>query len=79
MKRRLIFLFALTCGVLSAAAQQRVGDGSATGNKLPHKDAILELESKNKALLMSRIALISTTSASPLSAHTLGMISIVQK
>ena len=73
MKKQLSFFLVFSCAVLTVSAQQRIGDAS-TGSKLPNKDAILELESKNKALLVSRIALSSTTVATPLSVHTAGMI-----
>ena len=48
-----------------------VGIGTAG---IAHSDAILEVKAANKGLLMPRLALTSTTSASPLSAHVAGMI-----
>ena len=43
------------------------------GTTNPNNDAILELSSTTKGLLLPRVALTSTTSYAPLSAHTLGM------
>ncbi|RZK93284.1 MAG: collagen-like protein [Pedobacter sp.] len=60
--------------MLIAFAQQKVKDGSVTGNNLPNKDAILELESANKGLLHVRVALKATTNSFPLGAHVAGMM-----
>lgn len=57
-----------------ALAQQKVKDGSISGNNLPNKDALLELESNNKGLLHARVALRLTTDAFPLTAHVAGMM-----
>ena len=57
-----------------ASAQQKVKDGSATGSNLPNKDALLELESTNKGLLHTRVALTRTTDSAPLTAHVAGMM-----
>jgi len=43
------------------------------GTKTPHPDAMLEVKSTNKGLLLPRLALSSTTSMAPLSAHIEGM------
>ena len=41
---------------------------------LPDKDALLELESTNKGLLLTRVKLIRADDAAPLSQHRLGMV-----
>jgi hypothetical protein len=57
-------------GILSPAySQVKIGSNPATINA----NSILELESSNKGLLMSRVALDSTTLATPLTAHVAGM------
>lgn len=57
-------------GVLSPAYSQiKIGSNPATINA----NSILELEGNNKGLLMSRVALDSTTLAAPLTAHVAGM------
>src|SRR5690606_33737863 len=58
----------------SAAAQQKLSDGTVGGGISANKNAILELSSTNKGLLHSRISLTRTTEASPLSAHEAGMM-----
>src|SRR5690606_8205151 len=58
----------------SAAAQQKLSDGTVGGGISANKNAILELSSTNKGLLHSRISLTPTTEASPLSAHGAGMM-----
>ena len=74
MKRHLIFSLAIMLSAFAASAQQKVKDGTVANGNLPNKDAILELESSSKGLLYSRVALKSTTNASPLSAHIAGMM-----
>lgn len=59
----LVLLFVIT----TVSAQIGVG------TKTPHPDAMLEVKSTNKGLLMPRLALSSTTSMAPLSAHIEGM------
>ena len=54
---------------LTVNAQTKLGTNPITLNG----DALLELESSNRGLLMTRLALSSTASASPLSAHVPGM------
>jgi hypothetical protein len=57
-------------GVMSPAySQVKMGSNPATINS----NSILELESNNKGLLLSRVALDSTTLPTPLSAHVAGM------
>ncbi|WP_310994039.1 hypothetical protein [Aequorivita marina] len=53
----------------TAACYAQVGIGTTD----PDGDALLELFSNNKGLLMPRVALTSTTSFAPLSAHVMGM------
>lgn len=43
------------------------------GTRTPHPDAMLEVASVNKGILLPRVALTATTVASPLSAHVVGM------
>lgn len=57
-----------------AFSQEKIKDGTVTGNNLPNKDAILELESMVKGLLFTRVSLKTTVDASPLSAHVAGMM-----
>ena len=64
-----IFLtVALTAGIM-ASAQVKIGDNVTTLNA----NSLLELESTNKGVLFPRVALTSTTSFAPLSAHVEGM------
>ncbi len=68
---RSLFYF-LTFVVLSSGAKAQVTIG---GGVAPQKDAVLELISGGaKGLLLPRVALTSTTSFSPLSAHVAGMV-----
>lgn len=72
--RKHICLFALgVSATLAIHAQTKIKDGTAAGPALPNANAVLELESTNKGLLLPRIALDSTLLASPLTAHTAGM------
>ncbi len=75
MKKNIIsFLFVL--GIVTFSnAQSKIKDGTVTGsNNLPNSNAILELESTNKGLVLPRITLSSTTSAHPLSSHVAGAL-----
>ncbi|PWS30560.1 hypothetical protein [Pedobacter paludis] len=74
MKKHLLLCLVLSLCMLVAFSQQKVKDGSVTGNNLPNKDAILELESANKGFLHVRVALKATTNAFPLTAHVAGMM-----
>jgi hypothetical protein len=65
-KNFLIILFLFLAGLMNA----QVG----VGTKTPNSDAMLEVRATNKGLLLPRIALVSSTVASPLSAHVAGMI-----
>ncbi|MGK6350514.1 hypothetical protein [Parapedobacter sp. DT-150] len=59
----------------SALAQQKVRDNTIRrGSILPDKDALLELESTNKGLLITRVPLKKTDDAAPLSQHRVGMV-----
>src|SRR5690606_24301489 len=55
-------------------SQQKVKDRTVEGNTLPNGNAILELESINKGLLHTRVALTSSSEAAPLSQHIAGMM-----
>lgn len=57
---------------VSIQAQVKVSDQPLGANPV-NPDAVLEVESVNKGLLMPRIALTATTNAAPLSAHVEGM------
>lgn len=59
----------------SAFSQSKIKDGTVPGSSsLPNSNAILDLESSSKGMLIPRLQLISTTSPSPLSAHVRGMV-----
>ncbi|MDQ1139978.1 hypothetical protein [Pedobacter agri] len=73
MRKQLLLGFILSMGAVTTFAQQKVKDGSITTGNLPNKDAILELESNNKGFLHTRVRLVRTTDAAPLSAHVAGM------
>ncbi|MBP1676658.1 MAG: hypothetical protein H6Q20_1217 [Bacteroidetes bacterium] len=67
--RKLLLLTGF-CFILSVLqAQVKVGDNPTSKNA----DAMLEIESTNKGLLLPRVALTATTSAAPLSTHVAGM------
>jgi len=69
MKNQIILgLYMCLISVLNA--QVKVGDNPTTFNA----NSILELESTNKGLLLPRLALTATNSASPLSAFVQGML-----
>ena len=68
MKKLLLLLF-IQFTLIKLNAQVKIG---APGN--PDVNAVLELAGTTKGLLLPRITLTSTASASPLSAHTAGMI-----
>jgi uncharacterized protein (TIGR02145 family) len=67
MKSKIIFAF-IVCVANISKAQVKVGDNSSTINS----NSILE--STNKGILLSRVALTSTNNASPLSAFVAGMM-----
>lgn len=77
MRKHLFLSFLpIVIGVTVSFAQQKVNDGTITTGNLPNKDAILELESNNKGFLRTRVGLVRTTDAAPLTAHAAGMILI---
>ena len=64
----------LLISVSSSFAQQKVKDGTVSGSNLPNPNAILELETNNKGLLLPRVALKSTTQPAPLADFVNGMV-----
>ncbi|WP_164122545.1 hypothetical protein [Sphingobacterium sp. xlx-130] len=70
--------FALTGLLLSsvviANAQQKLSDGTGDNGLTVNQNAILELASKNKGLLHTRVTLEATTKAYPMSAHVAGLM-----
>ncbi|SKB96150.1 hypothetical protein SAMN05660841_03321, partial [Sphingobacterium nematocida] len=58
---------------LVAGAQQKLSDGADNGLTV-NQNAILELASKNKGLLHTRVTLEATTRAYPMSAHVVGLM-----
>ena len=69
IKRLHITLVLIFLGIV-ASAQVKIGTNSSVVNP----NSILELESTDKGLLLSRVALTSTTSFLPLAAHIQGMM-----
>jgi hypothetical protein len=68
---RIVLLSSLVATTaLQAQAQNKLGTNPTNINT----NAIFELESSNKGMLMPRLALTATNSASPLSAFTAGMV-----
>lgn len=65
LEKKILLLFLLVVTTVSA----QIG----VGTKIPHSDAMIEVKSTNKGLLLPRVALASTTSVSPLSSHVEGM------
>lgn len=57
----------------NALAQTKIKDGTISSTAKPDGNAILELESNNKGLLLPRVALTGLNNAAPLSAHIAGM------
>jgi uncharacterized protein (TIGR02145 family) len=79
MMKKQVYLFISSIILLLSApkvqAQSKVRDGSITpSSSLPNANAVMELESNKRGLLMPRIALQGTSLASPLSAHVAGMV-----
>jgi trimeric autotransporter adhesin len=68
MKSFLILLITISL-MGSANAQMKLGNNPTTTNA----NALLELETTNKGLLLPRVALTSTSAAAPLLAHIAGM------
>jgi hypothetical protein len=68
MKKTIIVLAAML-SFSYAKAQMKLGSNPTTTNA----DALLEMETTNKGLLLPRVALTSTTAFAPLTAHVAGM------
>ncbi|MBL1409528.1 collagen-like domain-containing protein, partial [Sphingobacterium faecale] len=70
--------FALTgllfSSVVVANAQQKLSDGTGDNGLTVSQNAILELVSKNKGLLHTKVALESTSKAAPMSTHVAGLM-----
>ncbi|ERJ58006.1 hypothetical protein, partial [Sphingobacterium paucimobilis] len=64
-------LFALLRGVV---AQERLSDGTVSGSSPINQNAILELSSRNKGVLHTRVALEMTTKATPMQSHVAGLM-----
>lgn len=64
-----LFFCMLLCCSSAVFAQVKIGNNPKSINK----DAVVEMESTNKGMLLPRIALNSTTSAAPLSSFVQGM------
>ncbi|MEO0043078.1 MAG: hypothetical protein RL329_2526 [Bacteroidota bacterium] len=69
MKKSLIAVTLLFFVMAQADAQIKLGNNPTTINA----DALLEIESTNKGLLLPRVALTNTTAFAPLTAHVAGM------
>ena len=65
LEKRILILFLLVVTGVNA----QIG----IGTKTPHQDAMLEVASTNKGLLLPRVALTATTSSAPLNNHVAGM------
>ena len=70
IKRLLLLLLAISGYVVHSYAQLKVGNNPTSINP----NAILELQATNKGFLLPRVALTSTTNASPLSGFVNGML-----
>lgn len=75
MKTKIYALLVLSCCIAGmATAQTKIKDGTVTGSPaLPNSNAILELESAQRGLLLPRVQLQATNIAAPLTAHIAGM------
>lgn len=71
MKHTFILLSLVLSGHI-AIGQAKISNFQSTNG--PNTDAILELEGKNKGLLMGTVALENILSASPMSKHEIGII-----
>jgi hypothetical protein len=75
MKKHITLFLVVLGTITTTLAQTKIKDGTVTGSSnLPINDAILELESNNKGLLIPRVELTSSSSPSPLSSHVEGII-----
>ena len=68
MNKKIILLSAI---LLSAVASAQVKIGGTDGK--PNADAMLDIESSDKGVLLPNVALVDTTIPDPLSAHVEGM------
>ncbi|WP_210355777.1 hypothetical protein [Sphingobacterium tabacisoli] len=60
--------------VLTANAQQKLSDGTGDNSLTVNQNAILELASKNKGLLHTRVALEATGKPTPMNTHVAGIM-----
>ncbi|MFT3933621.1 MAG: hypothetical protein QM726_08415 [Chitinophagaceae bacterium] len=68
-------VIAVVLFVSNAFAQQKIKDGTISGtSSLANSNAILELESASRGLLLPRVALFDTSASRPLNAHVPGML-----
>ena len=67
--QKVLVLLALILCTVKLNAQITIGADQA-----PNADAVLDIVSNNKGLLLPRVSLTSTDAASPLSAHVAGML-----
>jgi len=65
---RKIYLLTILLSVSASFAQVKVG-----GQPTVNANAMLEIEATNKGMLLPRVALVTTDSATPLTAHVQGM------
>jgi hypothetical protein len=74
MKSKIYAFIALMFAAAIATAQTKIKDGTVTGSSaLPNANAVLELESAQRGLLMPRVQLQATGNPAPLNAHIAGM------
>ncbi len=69
MKKSLLTAAVLSFAISQTHAQIKLGNNPSSINA----DALLEMESTNKGLLLPRVALTNTTAFAPLAAHVAGM------
>lgn len=69
MNKKIIYLSVMLFSAISFA-QVKIGGTDGT----PNKDAMLEIQSDNKGMLLPRVALTSLTSPAPLAEHVSGMV-----
>ncbi|MCE7039144.1 hypothetical protein [Dyadobacter sp. CY312] len=74
MKRNFLLLTIALASGFATYAQTKIKDGTVVSPALPNVNAVLELESTNKGLLLPRVTLEQTSAASPLNAHVAGMV-----
>ena len=69
MKIKLLLVAIILCCMSSIKAQLNVGSATA-----PNANAMLQVSSTNKGLLLPQVALVQTTSSLPLTANVAGMV-----